>query len=103
MIPVLMWDLKSLNAPKITSDFSQSQLSLPLIHPAQQKVRSAAAADILVTLPLLRYDRELQISFSTDTAFGQLLLFQGQQRWKVGLSRLGISAIAYYPRHSMLS
>lgn len=66
LIPALLWDLKSLNARKITSDFSRSQLSLPLIHPAQQKVRSAAAAGILVTLSLPQYHRELQISRFSD-------------------------------------
>lgn len=36
LIPVLLWDLKSQNASEIISDFSQSQLSLPLIHQAQR-------------------------------------------------------------------
>lgn len=64
LIPVVMWELKSLNAPKITPGFS---VPLPLIHPAQQKVCSAAAADILATLSLLRYHRKLKISVSTHT------------------------------------
>lgn len=79
LIPVVMWELKSLNAPKITPGFS---VPFPLIHPAQQKVCSAAAADILVTLSLLRYHRKLKISVSTHTAFGPVLLFQGQRRWR---------------------